>query len=184
MAAGGRTRVSRPRAAAPTSHGTFVRSLLAELAVRDPDGSRLGAATDVAQAAVLAADSVLDPGLVWVEHLGALYDTDGVRHLLGRDDEPVSRQAVHKRKGLLALTAGSGQVVYPAFQFHGRQLAPGLDRVLAALPGDLVSRWTVASWLVSPEPELDGETPIAALFAGRAAAVGQVAERWAGQLAA
>ncbi len=170
----------------PPSHVRFATSLLNELAKRDPDGSRLASATDVRQAVALVADRVLDPAVVWQEQLGAFYDTDGVRQLLGRDNEPVSRQAVHKRKGLLALTTGSGQVVYPAFQFRGRTLASGMNRVLETLPTDLVSRWTLASWLVSPEVELDGDRPVDVLFFGQRAAVDRVvqaASHWAAQLA-
>jgi len=171
---------------APSSHAAFARSLLEELAQRDPDGSLLDGPTDLAQAAVLAADRILDPALVWVEHLGAFYDTEGVRSLLGRAGSPVSRQAVHKRRGLLALMTTSGQVVFPAFQFRGRALASGLDRVLAALPDTLVSRWTVASWLISPDAELDGDRPIDALFQGGDAVtrVVRAATRWSAALAA
>lgn len=173
-------------AVSPPSHMRFATSLLNELSKRDPDGSRLASATDVGQAVALVADRVLDPAVVWQEQFGAFYDTNGVCQLLGRDDEPVSRQAVHKRKGLLALTTGSGQVVYPAFQFRGRILAPGLDRVLETLPVDLVSGWTLASWLVSPEVELDGDRPVEVLFSGQRAAIDRVvraARHWAAQLA-
>ena len=178
---------SAPVPVTPPSHSQFAASLLAELARRDPDGSRLALTADVGQVVAHVADRVLDPAVVWQEGLGAFYDTDGVRQLLGRDDEPVSRQAVHKRKGLLALTTGSGQVVYPAFQFSGRTLAPGMDRVLEVLSADVVSRWTLASWLVSPDAELDGDRPIDVLFSGQPAAVDRViqaASHWAAQLAA
>lgn len=168
------------------SHVAFIQAFLAELLVRDPDGTRLGKSTDVNQAAALAAEQVLDSSLLWVEHLGAFYDTDAVRSLLARGGKPVSRQAVHKRKGLLTLTTGSGRVVYPAFQFRGRQLVHGLDRVLNELPEPLVSRWTLASWLISPERDLEGERPIDVLFdedqAGLDVVVG-VARQWADQLA-
>jgi len=170
----------------PRSHRAFADAMLVELLKRDPDGTRLGVFTDVDQAAALAADRVLDPSVLWMEHLGAFYDTDAVRSLLAREGDPVSRQAVHKRKGLLILTTGSGRVVYPVFQFRGRQLAPGLDRVLNELPEPLVSRWTVASWLVDPERDLGDERPIDVLFdedqAGQDAVV-RVAHNWAGQLA-
>ena len=167
------------------THERLAEAFLLELTRRDPDGSRLAGATDVGQAAVLAADTVLDPGVVWVDALGAFYDTDTVRRLLGRDGQPVSRQAVHKRKGLLALRTGSGRMVYPALQFRGRALAPGLDRVLEALPEDRVSRWTVASWLVSAEADLGGEAPIGVLFDADPAgvdAVVRVARAWAQDL--
>jgi len=171
---------------APSSHSAMAQRLLQELARRDPDGSLLARTTDLRQAAVLAADRILDPALVWVAHLGAFYDTEGVRTLLGHPGTPVSRQAVHKRRGLLALTTTSSQVVFPAFQFRGQSLATGLDRVLAALPDTLVSRWTVASWLVSSDAELGGERPIDALFQGEAAValVVRAAARWSAALAA
>ena len=167
-------------------HERLAEAFLLELTRRDPDGSRVTAATDLNQSAVLAADTVLDPSVVWVDALGAFYDTDGVRRLLARHGAPVSRQAVHKRKGLLALTTGSGRVVYPAFQFRGRTLAPGLARVLEALPAERVSPWTVASWLVSPEADLDGARPIEVLFDADPAgvdAVVRVARAWAADLA-
>lgn len=170
----------------PASHVRLVTALLGELERRDPDGSLIAAASDIGLAAELAASGVLDPSVLWVEHLGPFYDSDGVRRLLSRGDSPVSRQAVSKRRGLLALTTGSGRVVYPAVQFRDRVLASGLDQVLEVLPESLVSRWTVASWLVSPDRDLDGERPIDLLFDGEhaVAAVVTAARRWAGQLAA
>jgi hypothetical protein len=134
-----------------------------------------------------AAQRVLDTAATWIEHLGAFYDSEGVRLLLSRNGTRISRQAVHKRRGLLSLTTGSGQLVYPAFQFDGRRPTPGLSAVLELLPEDLVSRWTVASWLVSPEVELAGERPIDVLRdqgpEGKLAVLNAV-RRWAAQLAA
>lgn len=167
-------------------HLAITNRFLAELDKRDPDGSLLDSSTDVSQAATLAADQVLDPSLLWVKHLGAFYDTDAVRSLLARDGKPVSRQAVNQREGLLALTTGSGRVVYPAFQFHGRRPVRGLDRVLNELPESLVSRWTLASWLIAPEHELEDERPIDVLFdeePGSLDAVVRAARNWAAQLA-
>jgi hypothetical protein len=121
-----------------------------------------------------------------VKQLGAFYDAEGVRALLARAGAPVTRQAVSKRKSLLAVTTGSGRVVYPAFQFQGRTPISGLGKVLEVLPETLVSRWTVASWLTSPEVALDGERPIDVLAndgpAGRRR-VAEVAARWSAQLA-
>lgn len=171
----------------PPSHERFAAAVLAELYRRDPDGTRLPVTADVSQEAALAAERVLDTAAQWVEHLGAFYDTDGVRALLGGEGAPVTRQAVHKRRGLLALMTGNGRVVYPAVQFRGRRLAPGLERVLAELPEEIVSRWTVASWLASPEAGLNGERPIDVLFdadEGAIAAVVTCARQWATALAA
>jgi hypothetical protein len=140
-------------------------------------------AGDVDQTAVRAAEQALDSS--W-EQLGAFYDTGAVRSLLGREGKPVTRQAVNKRKGLLALRTGSGQVVYPAFQFRGGKLVRGLDQVLIELPERLLSRWTLASWLVTPEPDLGGERPIDVLFdedPGAVDEVVRVAQAWAVELA-
>jgi uncharacterized protein (DUF2384 family) len=59
-----------------------------------------------------------------------------------------------------------------------------MESVLAALPKNTVSHWSVASWLVSPEPELDDDRPIDVLRQGAATRVVEVALRWAGSLAA
>jgi hypothetical protein len=164
------------------THRQLATAVLERLARVDPDGSRR-AAVEADQAAELLVAALVDPSTRWVEELGAFYDVEGVSRLLGG----VSRQAVSKRKGLLALTTGSGRVVYPAFQFRDRLLAPGLGEVLALLPATVVSPWTVASWLISPEADLDGSRPIDVLFEDTPAALAAVLEvtrHWAYRLAA
>jgi hypothetical protein len=171
----------------PAAHVSLLESLARQLLFRDPTGELVGRSSDIEQLAEHAAERMLDAAATWVEQVGPFYDGDAVRSLLSRGDAPVSRQAVHKRRGVLALTTGSGQVVYPAAQFQGRRPAPALGPVLDALPADLVSRWTVASWLFSPNKELDGERPIDLLHDGGpegAAAVLGAARRWAVQLGA
>ncbi len=141
-------------------------------------GRRFGYMTDVR-------DGDGADGANWGDHLGAFYDTTAVRSLLGLEGELVTLEAVRERLDLMVLTTVGGQDVCPAFQFRGRQLAPGLDRVLAALPESLVSRWTLASWLVSPELDLGGERPIDVLFDQDPTgvdAVLSVARAWAAQL--
>src|SRR4051794_12904884 len=102
------------------THRQLATAVLERLARLDPDGSRLAAA-DADQAAELAVAQIFDPSIRWVEDLGAFYDVEGVRRLLTRTGTDwISRQAVSKRKGLLALTTGSGRVVYPAMQFRDR----------------------------------------------------------------
>ncbi|RBY78960.1 hypothetical protein DQ238_11320 [Geodermatophilus sp. TF02-6] len=171
-------------AAVPASHARLAESLLQELQLRDPDGSRLGQVTDLAVLAARAADSALDTAEAWTEHLGGFYDATTVGRLLSRGGRPVSRQAVHKRKGLLALTTGSGRVVYPAFQFVGGGVLPGLDAVQRAVPEELASRWTLASWLVTPQPQLDGQSPVQLLREGSVAPVLTAARDLASSLAA
>lgn len=162
----------------------FLDALAAELLRRDPRGHALDRVEDPEALARQAAERAVDTAAAWVHHLGPMYDVEGVRHLLARNGVPVSRQAVSKRRGLLALPTGSGRVIYPAFQFSGAGPLPGLDAVLDALPAALASRWTVASWLVSPQVDLRGDSPVSLLTEGSAVAVLSAARSWARSLAA
>jgi hypothetical protein len=104
---------------------------------------------------------------VWGRHLGPLFDVEQVKAVLAVG----SRQAVSdlaKRGRLLALDASGGRKLYPAFQFgpEGRPY-PELARVLAAFEGVIETPYTVASWLVSPQELLEGETPAAWMRARR-----------------
>ncbi|HZQ26693.1 MAG TPA: hypothetical protein VFA94_03240 [Acidimicrobiales bacterium] len=168
----------------PAAHRDAAVAFLDELRRRDPDGHTLREADDPGALARQAATTVVDAAALWQEALGGFYDVETVRRMLGRDKRPVSRQAVSKRHDLLALRTGSGRVVYPAFQFRGSTPLAGLADVLAALPAELVSRWTVASWLVSALPELDGERPIDVLVSGGTPAVVAAAREWAASLTA
>lgn len=167
-----------------TAHRRLVDSFAAELARRDPDGRQTAHLDDPERAARDAAGRVLDTAALWDAHLGGFYDTEGVRTLLARGRRPVSRQAVGKRRGLLALTTGSGRVVYPTFQFVDGRPVAGLAEVMDALPAQLVSRWTLASWLVTSQQELDGERPIDLLADGYPEPVVRAARGWAAALAA
>jgi len=68
---------------------------------------------------------------------------------------------------VLRLTTKAGKTCYPGFQLDelGRVL-PGLRVVLGVLASRARSPWTTASWLTSPQPELDGNTPVEFLEAG------------------
>ena len=173
--------------ARPTAHTELIEAFSEQLAQYDPTGAIVARSDDLTAMARDAARRVLETASTWVEHLGSFYDSGGVAALLSRTATPISRQAVHKRRGLLALTTGSGQVVYPAFQFEGRRPVPGLAAVLDELPEAVVSRWTVASWLVSAEAELEGARPIDVLRdqgpEGRAAVL-SAAQRWSARLSA
>ncbi|MHB2022111.1 MAG: hypothetical protein ACYCO3_02080 [Mycobacteriales bacterium] len=170
--------------AVPASHRQFLAELAAELAIRDPDGSALAQVDDPAQLARQAADRAVDTAAIWEGHLGAFYDVNGVRELLGRSGKLITKQAVSKRRDLLALRTGSGRVVYPSLQFRGSAPLPGMRQLLDLLPDQLVSRWTLAAWLVSAQPDLGGDTPADLLAAGQIAPVLAAARIWAQTLAA
>lgn len=126
------------------------------------------------------ADAIPSASRSWEAHLGPFYDVEGVRRLLSSgSDNLITRQAVSKRNGLLALTTRSGKVVYPAFQFDDTLLTQGTAAVVELLPETLVSPWSVASWLMSPEPGLNGCRPVDVMKEGGLDRVLDAANDWA-----
>lgn len=121
---------------------------------------------------------------LWERHLEGLLSPDQVRELLGVQ----TRNAVHdlvRRRRLLRLEDRAGHPLYPQVQFdHNGRPFEVLDRILAEFDDAHVSPWTVASFLASSQPLLDGETPRNWLLAGRdAGRVVEAARRAAGRLA-
>lgn len=166
---------------APSSRDLFVKHFRRELEAIDPDGKLVDRVDDPQSAVRRAVMQVLAEAQ-WSADIGPFYDGDAVRHLLGREGGALSRQAVNKRRGLLALRTGSGRVVYPAFQFDGRSPVAGLREVLAVFEDVPVSRWTLASWLSNPARGLGGRSPIADLRSGNVDTVVAAAGRWAAAL--
>jgi hypothetical protein len=106
-------------------------------------------------------------GALWQRQLGPLLDMRQAPQLLGVG----SRQAVHDLSQccrLLALTTEDRRTLIPVFQFTeaGRsyEAVPPLLRIFAEAEA---TGWTTASWLTTPSADLDGETPIAWIKAGR-----------------
>lgn len=83
----------------------------------------------------------------WQEVLG------GVRH-----DEELEPDI--DRFGLLGINWGEGKTVYPASQFDsvGRPL-PGMPQILGVFEGIVETHYTIASWYVSAQDELEGDSP-------------------------
>jgi hypothetical protein len=126
---------------------------LADLGVGEGDAAIDDPAALGRRAALLAASEVL-----WERHLGPLYSTNQVRELMGIG----SRQAIServKRRRLLAVPGSDGRPLFPAFQFAGRRLLPGLAAILDVFQGAVESQYTLASWFVTPEPLLEERTP-------------------------
>jgi len=127
------------------------------------DEPELGDASRLGQRAALVAAA----GALWQRQLGPLLDMRQAQDLLGVG----SRQAVHdliQRHRLLALAAEERQTLIPLFQFSeaGRPYAavPPVLRVFAEAEA---TGWTIASWFTTPSVDLDGQTPIAWIRAGR-----------------
>jgi hypothetical protein len=100
----------------------------------------------------------------WKEHLGPLLGWEVVAEIIGVG----TRQGVNdlaRRQRILGLPAKDRRLLYPAFQFKGERPLPGLADVLPILL-EHASEWTVASWLQSPQPELDDRSPVEALSSG------------------
>lgn len=95
----------------------------------------------------------------WRRHLGSLLDTHQVQALLG----VATRQAVSdraRRGGLLMLPTRAGRVLYPAFQFGpSGQPFPAVPKVLAVFEEAGRDPWAVASWLRTPQDDLQGRSP-------------------------
>src|SRR4029450_2238336 len=109
---------------------------------REVDPSVLGR-----RAALLAASDV-----VWHKHLGPMYSSKQGREVMGRG----TRQSVSelaKRGRLLALPEEDGRLAFPAFQF-GRtgKRVPALGGRPEIFGGAVETPYTVASWVVTPEP--------------------------------
>jgi hypothetical protein len=99
-----------------------------------------------------------------LEKAGGGYRAGEVAELLG-----ITPQAVHARRQrgtLLAVPQLNGEFLYPACQFRENGVVPGLDRFLRAF--HVRSPWTQLAVLLSPNPQLDGRSPLAALLAGEA----------------
>jgi len=81
----------------------------------------------------------------------------------------VSRQALEKRVkdgSLLAVPGPSNRRRYPAMQFTGEGVVPGLKAVQEALPTH--NPWTILNFLVHPDERLGGRKPIEMLRDGDA----------------
>lgn len=99
------------------------------------------------------------------DRLGAFYTTDRVRKVLGG----VSRQAVSQRvqgHRLLRVTTADGENLFPAVQFKGRDVVPGLQELLKVLLDSGVDGWTVIYWLTARIGQLGEATALDVLSSG------------------
>lgn len=69
--------------------------------------------------------------------------------------------ALAERGFLLVLGASGGRKLYPAFQFNSDGTpSPEIARILKIFQDAVETPYTIASWFVSPQDWLNGETPV------------------------
>ncbi|HZS02493.1 MAG TPA: hypothetical protein VFE37_27510 [Chloroflexota bacterium] len=127
-----------------------------------------------------AEDPLVNARLRWIVDRRRLAHAEG-RPLPTREVEAllgISRQAVAKARAdgrLVGLPAGSGQYVYPSWQFGASGVLAGLREVRRALRGG-DDPWTFTAFMVSPNARLDEGTPLAVLRRGELNNVMRAAE--------
>lgn len=113
----------------------------------------------------------------FADRVGTFYSIDRVRQILG-GTRPVSRQDISDQVGarrLLCVQTADGKHLFPAFQFDGDVVDPGLVKVMHALLDAGADGWTVVYWLTTPLPQFGGQTPLALVRAGAADEVFEMA---------
>jgi hypothetical protein len=127
-----------------------------------------------------AEDPLANARLRWIVDRRRLAHAEG-RPLPTREVEAllgISRQAVAKARAdgrLVGLPSGSGQYLYPSWQFGQSGILGGLREVRRALSGG-DDPWSFTAFMVSPNARLDGETPLAVLRRGELNDVMRAAE--------
>jgi hypothetical protein len=103
---------------------------------------------------------------------GGCIPTKEVKVILG-----ISEQAIDKRRRagkLIALPAGRSYV-FPRWQFTLGSTLPGLEAVLQRLAGQINDPWMQAAWMLNPNLQLGGKSPLVQLKRGHLEAVLQAA---------
>ncbi|MBI9115671.1 hypothetical protein [Sanguibacter suaedae] len=144
-----------------TTREDYQQVLLAELTdqiadrLRSTDVSGLASPADVARQMMTQLPQAQPHP--WAQQIGPFYDTAGVVAMIGSSKAAVSDR-VHRGTLIGALTR-NGTMVYPAFQFEGREMHPGIKSVLGAFKRSGLDGWAIASWFTVPAEDLDGQTP-------------------------
>jgi hypothetical protein len=103
----------------------------------------------------------------WPKLLGPLLHAEDVRELVGLSSLEELDELVRQWR-ILALPTRRGGVVYPAFQFDDDgQPFPTIAEVIEILAPVAVTPYTIASWLMSPKPYFEDQSPMQWLKSGR-----------------
>ena len=120
----------------------------------------------------------------WREAVGSLLELDQLPQILGEESGHEAQELARQQR-LLALSTSDGRQLFPVSQFDawGRPF-PEIKAILGIFSGVVSTPYTIASWMVSPQDLLEGETPADWLRAGRdPAALLEAARRSASKLA-
>ncbi len=144
-----------------TTQQDYQEVLLAELThqisdrLRNTDVSELDSPANVArQMTALLPQTQAHP---WAQQIGPFYDTAGVVAMFGSSKAAVSDRV--QRGTLIGARTRNGTMVYPVFQFEGREVHPGIKNVLGAFKRSGLDGWAIASWFTVPAEDLGGQTP-------------------------
>lgn len=121
----------------------------------------------------------------WEKHLGQLLTHKQMLEVTGWTKQNLS-QAVRDHR-VLRLEAPDGTSGYWSAgltETEPHRPIPRLKEILQVWAAADISGWTVASWLSSPQPELDGRTPRQTLVEGASRDVAALARQASRRLAA
>ncbi len=91
-----------------------------------------------------------------IDAAGGALTAEKVRALLGHKTIQAVYKAVKERR--LLVVEDNGTKLFPAFQFDGNAVLPGISKVLNAVPD--TSSWAILQFLVGGDEGLDGAKPI------------------------
>jgi hypothetical protein len=95
----------------------------------------------------------------WRRGLDLDLDTSAMAGLLGLSKQAVAKQLAKHR--LIGLRTREGGWLLPAWQvIDGRPSRTLIEAYWSQVEHGRLSPWTVASWCVTPHPELDGLSPV------------------------
>jgi hypothetical protein len=119
----------------------------------------------------------------WREHLGPLLSMHEAANRYSQGNESVLRRFAEADELLILPGIGSAEWI-PEFQFaHGRPIH-GLAAVISLLKDVVATPYTIAAWLKTPQPQLNGQTAADWLAQGEDLEIArEAARRVAAQLA-
>ncbi|MEB3069307.1 antitoxin Xre/MbcA/ParS toxin-binding domain-containing protein [[Mycobacterium] vasticus] len=157
-----------------------------ELAAQGVDAADLNSGdVEYAEAAIRGLVSRLKARRSWEAHLGTLLSHRQTLDLTGWSKQALSQAVRNHRVLRLEGSGGHGYLLAGFDDQVPARPVPGLKEALLPWAAVDPRGWAAASWLVSPQPELGGRTPLESLpAAGARERVAAAARQAAARLAA